>query len=38
LTSPAPLERARTGISAKSRQGILNSAKRIPAESRRFTK
>ena len=35
LTSPAPLERARTGISAKSRQGILNSAKSIPAESRR---
>src|SRR3989344_2346597 len=36
LTSPAPKARARAPVSAKSRQGILNSAKRIPAESRRF--
>ena len=31
MTSPAPLARARTDVSAKSRQGILNSAKNIPA-------
>jgi hypothetical protein len=36
LTSPAPKARARAGIFAKKFQGVLNSAKRIPAESRRF--
>ncbi|HQJ84166.1 MAG TPA: hypothetical protein PLE07_03055, partial [Candidatus Paceibacterota bacterium] len=38
LTSPAPKARARAGISAKSRQGILNSAESIPAATRRFLK
>src|SRR3989344_6903191 len=36
LTSPAPLARARAPVSAKSRQGILNSAKSIPPATRRF--
>jgi len=36
LTAPAPKARAWAGISAKKFQGVLNSAKRIPAESRRF--
>ncbi|OGF79534.1 hypothetical protein A3I27_03235 [Candidatus Giovannonibacteria bacterium RIFCSPLOWO2_02_FULL_43_11b] len=36
MTSPAPLARARAPVSAKSRQGILNSAKSIPAATRRF--
>src|SRR3990167_78704 len=36
LTSPAPKARARADVSAKSRQGILKSAKSIPAATRRF--
>jgi len=36
LTSPAPKARARADVSAKFRQGILNSAKSIPVATRRF--